>query len=71
MEINRKEIEKLFNLSKAQCKVSCDEYHLHSALEGCLSGPEAHVTICKLYEYITKISNKIEEIYKVIEHGKM
>lgn len=42
----------------ARCTVSCDEYHQHSALEGCLDAPSLNdpkdVLICKLCETLKR-----------------
>jgi len=49
-----------------KCKIICDEYHFHSALDGCVGGDKEDVLICKLYEYICFLESKLEKIEKIV-----
>ena len=58
----RIEIEKIYEKHVAKVKICCNEYHSHSALTDCLSGPEESVEICKLWEYISALENRLNHI---------
>lgn len=45
------EIRKLWKEVSERVRVSCDEYHPHSALQGCVTGEDPKdVLLCKLIE---------------------
>ncbi len=46
-------------------RLSCDEYHLHSATKGCLVGPKDSVEICILWEEVLRLRSKLQEIEKL------
>jgi len=60
------DIEKILEEAKKKVKLSCDEYHAHSAQGGCLYGPEDAITICKLCEEIRWIRYNIEKFNQEI-----
>jgi len=51
--------------------VSCNEFHAHSALEGCLQGNAKDITILKLIETVIRERNVIREVVDklTIERG--
>jgi len=49
----------------AKCKVNCDDFHNHTALNECITGPEDSLLISKLYEYILIIETKLSEIERL------
>jgi DUF971 family protein len=61
------EIKKLHAESAARVSVRCDEYHGHSARQGCLGGDERDVTICKLAEQI--LQDRAELVALVGDYG--
>jgi hypothetical protein len=76
MKRNRKgqftseELSELRMLYQPKCKVSCDEYHAHSALDGCLSNEnENAVTICQLLEHIQVLEERVEKAFNILEGG--
>lgn len=52
--MNDKQLEETFQTVKKRVKVSCDENHAHSALEGCLHGDPRDVLICALIETLQR-----------------
>ena len=62
----RKDIQKLYEKHKTLVKVCCDDYHSHTATKGCLSGPEASIDVCVMYEYILKIEGKFNELKNAV-----
>jgi len=50
-----------------EVKVHCDEYHAHSALQGCLVGREEDIIICKLCEVIKILEYRLDRIVKAVE----
>lgn len=61
-----KEIEALYASARANVRVSCCEYHAHSAASDCLSGPEKDVAICKLVETIHHYEGIFEDLKKTL-----
>jgi len=51
----------LYDEARKLVTVRCDEYHAHSALEGCLGGPEGAITICKFAEYALALESAATE----------
>ena len=44
------QVVEIWEAAKKSVSVSCDENHLHSARQGCLSGNKKDVVICVLAE---------------------
>jgi len=63
-------IKKIFEDAKSRVSIHCDEYHSHSALQGCLSGQEHDINICKLCEIIKILEYRLDKIKKIIEEGE-
>jgi len=55
-------INKVYNEAKKLVRVSCDEYHAHSAMKGCLAGDKNAITICKLCEAVNILLSKLDEV---------
>ena len=63
--MNIKEIvQDIFKKAQSKVRVSCDEYHPHTAMRGCLSGPEDAVALCKLCEMYLDTLEAIENLHK-------
>lgn len=59
--------EKIFEEAKRSgVKVGCDEYHSHSALDGCLSGDENLKNICKMGETIEMLEDRFQKIKELL-----
>ena len=65
--MTKKEIEEMYQQAKKDVSVHCDEYHVHTALDGCLSGDPHAINVCKLYEHIQELHITIKKIYRTIE----
>lgn len=63
--MNRQELKDFRDEKAALVTVNCDEYHSHSALRGCIEGPKDAVMVCKMWEYVSLLEAKLEEISKV------
>lgn len=46
----------------ARLRVSCDDYHAHSAHGGCLAGDERDITIAKLCETLLSLHKRIDAL---------
>lgn len=55
------EVTAVLEEAKKGVHLFCDEYHVHSALQGCLSGDPKDVQICKLVEVIRRDRSAIRE----------
>lgn len=60
------ELDSLHKKVSKRTRVSCCEYHQHSALDDCLSGVEQDIIICKLIEVIRYERRVIREAAKKI-----
>ena len=60
------DIKKIHEHAKKSVSVACDEYHQHSALQGCLHGDENAINVCKLCEYIYDLQEAVVELNKKI-----
>lgn len=56
-------LQEMYNEARKRVTVNCNEYHAHSALEGCLSGPPDAVAICKLAEYALALERAAAEFH--------
>lgn len=61
-------LEQVFKDAQERVYVSCNKYHAHTALDGCLAPKKPEnkdaVTICKLVEYIRRRNQALEELVK-------
>ena len=53
---------KALEIKDGGVSVGCDEYHSHSALDGCLSGDENLKNICKMGETIKMLESRFQAI---------
>jgi hypothetical protein len=72
-DVNWEWVKETGNKYQKLCDVSCDDYHAHSALSGCICGPEDALVISKFYEIIRMFQARLESIgekanYKEEEH---
>jgi len=65
--MTKKDIEEMHKLAKKSVSVHCDDYHAHTALDGCLSGDPNAVNVCKLCEHLYDLHNAITKINRIIE----
>lgn len=66
----KEQAEKIYREYKEYVTVCCDEYHAHTAAQGCLSGPQASKDICFLYEYIMVLESRLSRIAELINTSK-
>jgi hypothetical protein len=55
------ELAKIQRETAARVRVSCDEYHAHSAVQDCLMGDERDITILKITETLRRERAVIRE----------
>jgi hypothetical protein len=64
--LTRQEMKQIWNRSKKNVHVSCDENHAHSA--DCLSptsdGTQADVDVCRLHDTLEIVLDKVEKLTK-------
>ena len=64
--LTRQQVNEIFKDAKARVQVSCDEYHGHSAIDGCIAPKKAKdkdaVAICKLVEHISQIDRILRPV---------
>ncbi len=69
MKLKIEEIEGIYVEAKDKVRVSCDDYHAHSAIGGCVVGDKDAVTICKLCETIINLRAHITGAINIIEEA--
>ena len=69
MELTLIEIKKIQNKASNRVNLSCDEYHAHSALAGCIVGEKDAVIICKLCETIMILHARLAQIVSIIKEA--
>lgn len=62
--LSKKEVEKIYEKARATVRVSCDDFHAHSAINGCLDGDEKSIDICKLVETIHRMEYLLNKFLK-------
>ena len=55
------EVQSAWEAAKKSVTVSCDEYHAHSARQGCLSGDANAVAVCRMAEALLSERKLIRE----------
>ena len=65
--LTTKEIDDIHNVATKKVKVHCDEYHAHTALDGCLFGEATDIEICQLVSHIHYLEGKLVEISKLCQ----
>ena len=63
----RDKITEIHNKHKDLISTSCNEYHSHSALKGCLRGPPEALDIAYLFEYILALEAKLAKIKSIAD----
>lgn len=66
MELTLIQIKEIQDEASKNVKISCDEYHAHSALNGCIIGNKDAVTICKLCETVMILHARIAQAVSII-----
>ena len=66
MRLKNEDIKEIFERAQARVEVRCDEYHQHSARQGCLwpkkDGDQRDVDICKLVEELKQTRDAIRAV---------
>lgn len=60
------DLEGMHRAAQEEVRVSCDEFHAHSALQGCLVGPERAVAVCKLVEQLRRIQRDFQALRDMV-----
>lgn len=58
------QLDAMHEEARKDVKVSCDDYHQHSARQGCLSGDPMAVAVCVLCEELQKVRRRLRELCK-------
>ncbi|KKK64802.1 hypothetical protein LCGC14_2980540 [marine sediment metagenome] len=58
------QLDEMHEEAKKGVKVSCDDYHPHSARDGCLSGDPMAIAVCVLCEELRKVRRGLGELCK-------
>lgn len=66
--LDQSEVKKIHERIKTKVLICCDEYHSHSAISGCLVGPEDAVVICKLCETIFQLRADLKKIIEILKN---
>ncbi len=65
-----KRVSELWEKNVKKCWVSCDEYHPHSAIQGCIGSkadePKEAADICFLIEVIRSMEQDISDFVKKV-----
>ena len=69
MELKKaiKTCKEIMTEAKKEVMVSCDDYHGHSALRGCIGGEPNSVNICKMGETIKLLEKKLLRIKALLD----
>jgi len=66
--LSDEELDEIRKDVKEHVSIACDEYHAHSALQGCCHSKEPDkLTIAKLLEYISILKWRINEATKKLK----
>jgi len=68
-KLSEEELRRITEDAKKKVKVHCDEYHLHTAIGGCLTGDKDAIDKLKLIEHIHFLECLIEDMYKRYQKG--
>ncbi len=60
------DLKQVYDNAKRDVRVACDEFHAHSALQGCITGPEHAVAVCKLVEQLLRIQGAAAVLAEVV-----
>lgn len=60
--LSYEQIKALHQEARKHVRVSCCEYHVHSAVGGCVDGSEKDVAICKLAETLYEYRAVLEDL---------
>ena len=58
------QLDAMHEEARKDVKVSCCEFHQHSALMGCLSGDAMAIAVCVLCEEFRKLRSKLKGLCK-------
>lgn len=70
MILTLEQIREIHNRATNKVRICCDEFHAHSALNGCITGDLDAVVICKLCETIGVLRGQMAKMLAIIQEKR-
>lgn len=61
------QLDEMHEEAKKSVKVSCDDYHPHSARDGCLHGDPMAIAVCVLCEELKRLRSRLKKLCENFE----